>query len=880
VTFLFTDVVGSTRLWAADSEAMSASLLVHDAVVRGAIESAGGYVFTTAGDSFAAAFARASDAVAAAQHAQAELVGVEWPGPVLRVRIGIHLGEAEERGGDYFGPAVNTAARVEAAGHGGQTLVTETVRTAARVPATDLGVHRLRDVDEPVRLFQIGDGAFGPLRVAGNTPESNLPVRPTRLIGRETELAAARRLLAANRLVTLAAVGGSGKTRLAVAVGEEELNNRSGGVWFVDLTAVMNPDDVPAAVAGASGLRMTSGDPARQVIEFFADKAALVILDNCEHVIDGCADFAESFLATAGDTVLLATSREALDVGGEQIMHLASLGSAGAEDSPAVALFVERAGAVAPEFAMTDSDKAIVAELCDRLDGMPLAIELAAARVTVMSPAELLEGLGDRFNLLSGGRRRQRQRTLEAALDWSYELLEPEQQRVFRALGVFVGGFDLDAVAAIADLERGAALDLVDTLVAKSLVVRAEGGDVSRFTLLETLKAYAENRLVQTGEAASIQDRHLHHFHRLASTRGRTMTADIRVGEQLRYDRSNLDAAFDCAAGRNHWTLAGELLLGSLAAYENYGHCSEAAALFRRCEQPLNDADPDLADHLRAAILWALMVLDDFLTVDRVAQQLLDSPDPRCRTMSCGVLSLVTKSPGRAAEYLEQGARDLAVAQSEYPGLNTDIVHGNLLVTKAFQLAFRGDYAAALAAIDEHPDNLARHDHVSGMDVGPNSQAAMCHLLLGEPTKALDRLEPFTRVSYPYGDHDEIRALAYLALGDLAAAREHARAHALEAATGRLSRQCNDAVLVLAALAHAEGDNEAAADLLLHMGVGRTPSTFWYATDLGEQVGVSDQYTKHIQLVRDPVNQAEHGFSGARTGMNTLRAEVARRGWS
>ena len=254
VTILFTDVQGSTRLRAADKEAMSASLLVHDSILRGAIEGNGGYVFTTAGDSFAAAFGRASDAVRAATESQRALTDANWPGPALRVRMGLHLGEAEERGGDYFGPVVNTAARVEAAGHGGQVLVTDAVRTAAgTADVTDLGVRTLRDVAEPLRLFQLGTETFAALRVV-DPSMSNLPVRPTRLIGRDIELGRVRGLLAESRLVTLTAVGGSGKTRLAVAVGEAELPHHRSGVWFVDLTAVSSGAEVPSAIANGLGL--------------------------------------------------------------------------------------------------------------------------------------------------------------------------------------------------------------------------------------------------------------------------------------------------------------------------------------------------------------------------------------------------------------------------------------------------------------------------------------------------------------------------------------------------------------------------------------------------------------------------------------------------
>ena len=256
------------------------------------------------------------------------------------------------------------------------------------------------------------------------------------------------------------------------------------------------------------------------MLEYLAGKSALVILDNCEHLVDAVADFVEQFLARTGDAVILATSREALDIDGEQLVHLPSLATSDG-DSPAVRLFAERATAVEPRFALDETNTLTIATICERLDGMPLAIELAAARITVMTPAELLAGLDDRFQLLSGGRRRQRQRTLEATLDWSYNLLEPKHQDVFPALGVFVGGFDLDAVAAVADIPRPAALDTIEALVAKSLVVRLDAPSAAtRFGLLETLKAYAEDRLIQTDEAARIRDRHADYYHQLTMSSG------------------------------------------------------------------------------------------------------------------------------------------------------------------------------------------------------------------------------------------------------------------------------------------------------------------------------------------------------------------------
>ena len=326
---------------------------------------------------------------------------------------------------------------------------------------------------------------------------SNLPVRLTRLIGREHEIAHVRQLLVEHRWVTVTAVGGSGKTRLAIAVGEAELAHRRDGVWFVDLTAGHGRQRgarrrreggwADACVAAIRSSRSSTS---------CATKRRWCILDNCEHVIEASASFVARFLAVPGPAVVLATSREALAIDGEQTVVLGSLRSDGA-DAPAVRLFADRAAAVDLGFAVDEANADVVATLCTHLDGMPLAIELAAARVTVMTPSELLEGLSDRFALLSGGRRRQRRRTLEATLDWSYDLLDADEQRVMRALGVFVDGFDIDAVSAVAGLSRQAAMIAVEALVTKSLVVRVPGGDRARFSLLETVKAYAEDRLVR-----------------------------------------------------------------------------------------------------------------------------------------------------------------------------------------------------------------------------------------------------------------------------------------------------------------------------------------------------------------------------------------------
>ena len=349
VTFLFTDVEGSTALWAADDAAMATSLALHDQILRETMDAHGGYVFTTAGDSFAVAFQSATAGVAAAVAAQEQLGRASWPGPSLRVRMGLHLGETVERGGDYFGPVVNLTARLEAAGHGGQVLVTDAVRSAAGVDTIALGSHPLRDVPDPVEIHQIGDGDFPPLRVAG-AHRTNLPVAPWRLIGRDRELATVREALEVSRLVTLAAAGGTGKTRLALEVGEALLNHQAGGVWFVDLSTVVRDQDVASAIASVLDLQVSGDAPVRQVVEYLSGIDALVVLDNCEHVVDACAELLETFLRAPGSSRVLATTREYFDIDGERAIRLGALDTDDV-DSPGVELFVERA--LASDAAMT-----------------------------------------------------------------------------------------------------------------------------------------------------------------------------------------------------------------------------------------------------------------------------------------------------------------------------------------------------------------------------------------------------------------------------------------------------------------------------------------------------------------------------------------------
>jgi predicted ATPase/class 3 adenylate cyclase len=514
VTFLFSDVVGSTRLWAADPEAMSAALRVHDQIFIDTIATYGGHVFSTAGDSFAAAFDRASEALECAEAIQTALSDVDWGRqPALSVRIGLHMGEAEERDANYFGPTVNRAARVAAVAHGGQTVLTDAVRDASGTEVTDLGTYMLRDIEAPVHLSQLGDREFPALWSAGSGIVS-LPSPRTSLVGRDDAVEHVRKLVAAHRLVTLTGVGGCGKTRLAIEVAYREIPAHPQGVWFVDLSTISDEGALPGAFVTALGLTTDAAtDPMEQVASYLAPRTALLVIDNCEHVIDVVADAVDRLLDSAPDLRIVTTSREALEVDGEFTWNVPSLATG--RNAPAVQLFFVRAEAAGSQLPDDAKTTEAVCHVVEHLDGIPLAIELAAARMRTMSVSEVRDLLDDRFALLSGGSRRARQRqaTLEGAVQWSYDLLSEDEQALLRTLSVFQGGFAAPDVAVVAKESELNARRMIDALAAKSLVdvTRGPSGEV-RHRLLETIRLFASHKLVDAGEAVDTRNRHLEHF--------------------------------------------------------------------------------------------------------------------------------------------------------------------------------------------------------------------------------------------------------------------------------------------------------------------------------------------------------------------------------
>jgi predicted ATPase/class 3 adenylate cyclase len=537
LSFLFTDIEGSTALWETRPDEMSSALRRHDEILRQSIGGAGGTVFKTGGDAFYAMFPSAPAAIRAAVDIQNRLATVSWSGPALHVRVAIHSGEVEERDNDYFGPTLNAVARLLSAGHGDQILLSATTCALVREqldPGVDIlpmGAHRLKDLRQPMEIFQVVRSGlrsrFPALRTL-SARANNLPAQLASFIGREEDLAGASALLRTSRLVTMTGAGGSGKTRLALQVAAGCLDEFRHGLWFVDLAPVADPEGVPSATATALGLYP---DPARPVIEalteYFAAKEILLILDNCEHLVSGCATLADVLLCSCPDVRVLATSREPLALRGEAVMAVGTLavppiprspsGAANAiADYEAVRLFVERASACAPSFRLTDQNAAAVAEICARLDGIPLAIELAAARTRVLAPAQIVERLADRFALLVGGSRSAtpRQQTLLGTIAWSYQLLSPQEQALFRRLSVFAGGWTLEAAEAACSRGGGDTQDLLDlmsSLVDRSLVI-FEAEPVPRFRFLETIRQFAADRLEATRETDSTRAAHLEWF--------------------------------------------------------------------------------------------------------------------------------------------------------------------------------------------------------------------------------------------------------------------------------------------------------------------------------------------------------------------------------
>ena len=592
VTFLFTDIERSTRLWEQEPERMRPALARHDEIAKAAVERHHGAIVKMAGDGIHAAFNDPLDAIGATLELQQALADPETPGGIaLRIRCGLHAGVDERRDNDFFGRAVNRAARITSVAHGGQVLLSEAVaillreRLPADVSLRDLGSVRLRDLAGPERIYQVVHPKlrvdFPALRALESTP-NNLPQQVTSFIGRERELDEIAKSLGKTRLLTLLGMGGIGKTRLSLQVAADVLDDFPDGVWFVELAPLTDAQLVPEAVASVLGVKEEAGRPVVEALEkHVKDRQMLLILDNCEHLVEACADLVKQLLQSGSRLKILASSREHLHVAGETTYPVPALAvpdpsSAMTPEAltqyESVRLLVDRAAAALPAFQVTGQNGAAISEICRRLDGIPLAIELAAARVRALSVENIAARLNDRFRLLTGGSRTAlpRQQTLRALIDWSYDLLTEKERILFRRLAVFAGGWTLEAAEAVAssgDVDEPLVLDLLVDLVDKSLVVvEAEG---ARYALLETVRQYAEERLKESGEGVAVRERHLDFYLALAEKAGAGLMGPEQPSwlGQLDADRENLLSAHAWCSRGSHATESGYRLVHAIKLY-------------------------------------------------------------------------------------------------------------------------------------------------------------------------------------------------------------------------------------------------------------------------------------------------------------------------
>jgi predicted ATPase/class 3 adenylate cyclase/DNA-binding CsgD family transcriptional regulator len=770
-TLLLADVEGSTRLWETQPEEMTAAFARLDHALCDLVSAHDGVrpVEQGEGDSFVAAFARASDAVVCALELQ------RAPLAPIRLRIGVHTGEVQLRDeGNYIGATINRAARIRDLAHGGQTVLSGTTEdlVADVLPAdawlTDLGRHELRGVPRPERVVQLCHpdlrNDFPPLRTPKSVGAHNLPLQLTSFVGREAEMHEVRQLLADNRLVTLTGAGGAGKTRLAVEIAARIAAEFRDGVWYVDLAPVTHPAVVPVAVARALGLPDQPGRSTMDtLLRFVRDRQMLVVLDNCEHLLDACAELVVAVLGAAQELTLLATSREPIGVAGEVSWRVPSL----SVSDEAMELFTDRARRVRPDFRVTGDNAAAVTEICRRLDGLPLAIELAAARVRALSLAEILDGLHDRFRLLTGGSRTavRRQQTLRASVDWSHALLTETERILFRRLAVFLGGFDLDAAQAVCGFDgvQGyQVLDELTLLVDKSLVVADDRGGRTRYRLLETVRQYALEKLGESGEADAVRTRHRDYYTALAALVDAPADRDYEQHiEQAEIEIDNLRAAF----GWSRENCEVELALGLASSLQPLwlarGRIREGLVWFAAALADLGPQDFEVAAAVRARALADTAGLGLWMgaadSLDHAQQALaiareVDDPALLARALTACVFIAATNADVAGPYFAEA----IGLARE----LNDRWRLSQILAWQANGALVAGDPIAARAAAEEGRD-LA--DAIGDRFVSRQCRycLAMAQLYQGDLAGAAAQFDQVVAEAEPA--HDEIWRLFGLA---------------------------------------------------------------------------------------------------------------------
>jgi len=808
ITFAFTDIEGSTQRWERNAAAMQDAVRRHDALMRAAIGAHGGHVFKTIGDAFCASFWHPEDAVAAMLEAQRALAAQDFSAiDGLRVRAAIHTGTADERDDDYFGPTVNRVARLLAIGHGGQVLLSVATSDLVRgtLPAqaglADLGEHRLKDLARPEHVYQLLAPELGlefpPLRSL-DALSHNLPLQLTSFVGREAELAEITELIGTHRLVTLVGSGGVGKTRTSLQVAANLLDGSGDGVWFVELAPLASGDYIPTTVAQALGISLASeGDPVENLVRALKAENMLLVFDNCEHIIEPAARVLSAIVRGCPKVKILASSRQGLGIAGEITYRMPSLDVPSESDAAtfsaneaalctATALFVERARAVDRRFALGDENAPAIAEICRRLDGIPLAIELAAARVKILGPRQLRDRLNERFRVLTSGSRDvlPRQQTLRALIDWSHDLLDERERLLFRRLGIFINGFTLEGAVAVGSgdgLDDLDVFDVLSSLVDKSLVLAEPDGDALRYRLLESTRVYAREKLAAAGEQESTAGQHLRslreRFAEAWESRERS-GRDTEIQELFAAEIDDVRAALDWALAGPDVRCGGELLAAIDSTWRSLSLVGEGTARLEAFAAALTDGDPALLSRLWATLAdigshsgrkaWGFEAAGEAL---RLARASGDGPILR------RALQEYAESAAGARRF---GESQEALADAEAIPAPSARMRLRLLNGRASLSLMRGDLDAAARAFEQ----LRRESRALG-----NLRAERAYLLnlaevehaRGSTPQAIALVREILPAARAGSDHVMLAVLLanlagyLLAVDDLPAARDAAR---------------------------------------------------------------------------------------------------------
>jgi predicted ATPase/class 3 adenylate cyclase len=815
VTFLLTDVEGSTRLWEDAPDAMEKAVARHDELMAAIVEANGGVLLKHKGegDSTFCVFHRATDAIAAALASQRALASEGWSTPTpIRVRAGLHSGEAELRDNDYYGQTVNRCARLRSIGYGGQVLLSQTTADLVRdvLPdgssLRDLGPQRLKDLARAEQVFQLChpdiSEEFPALRSLDRLP-NNLPIQLTSFVGREREVDEVAELLSKTRLLTLTGAGGCGKTRLALHVAADVLDAYADGVWVADLAAVTDPDGVLRQVAAAVGVReegtggvgSIGGDAAGQttalndrLINSLRSRRLLLVMDNCEHLVAACAQVADILLRACPELHVIVTTREPLGVAGEVAWRVPSLGTPDPKHVPepdelarfeAVKLFCDRAEAARPGFVLTPEDGEAVALICHRLDGIPLAVELAAAKVHALTTKQIAERLGNRFRLLTGGSRTAlaRQQTLRALVDWSHELLDDNERALLRRLSVFSGGFTLEAaeeLCASGDVETEDVLELVMSLVRKSLVQMDELESGARYRLLETIRQYAREKLLESGEVEELRARHREYFLRLAEA----AEPELRRHEQaqwletLELEHDNLRSAIEWSLDEPNGAEAALRLAGSLRGFwDTRGHLTEG----RRWTESALAVDGAASPGARAKALKGAGALAGGLGDNDTARRYLDESLVLYRELDdrgaiCDVLRITGFVAANTGDHETQGRltqEALELAREIGDGGRTALCLNNLGVVAVS----RGDWTTARPLMTEALGLLREAGDMAYAITPLRNLGLFASLLDGDKDTARSQFEEALEIARRIGAKADTLSCLH-SLGDLAAAED------------------------------------------------------------------------------------------------------------